>query len=59
MRPYIDMIYHGFAVTHLDALCHIFTPEGGNGMYNGFPISEVTAECANRLGIEHAGGNFS
>ncbi len=24
-------------------------------MYNGFPISEVTPEGANRLGIEHAG----
>ena len=52
---YIGMIYHGFAVTHLDALCHIFTPEGKNGMYNGFPISDVTAEGASRLGIEHAG----
>lgn len=52
---YIGMIYHGFAVTHIDALCHIFTPEGKNGMYNGFPISEVTSEGANRLGIEHAG----
>ena len=49
------MIYHGFAVTHLDALCHIFTPEGKNGMYNGFPISDVTAEGASRLGIENAG----
>ena len=56
---YIGMIYHGFAVTHIDALCHIFTPEGKNGMYNGFPISEVTAEGANRLGIEHAGRHAS
>ena len=38
----IGMIYHGFTITHIDALCHIFTPAGRQGMYNGFPISAVT-----------------
>jgi kynurenine formamidase len=51
----IGMIYHGFAVTHMDALCHIFTPEGRQGMYNGYPIEDVTPSGARRLGIEHIG----
>lgn len=54
---FVGMIYHGFAVTHMDALCHIFTPEGKDGMYNGFPISEVTPKGANRLGIERLGAH--
>ena len=28
---FVGMIYHGYAVTHLDAPCHIFTPEGKQG----------------------------
>ena len=36
------MTCHGFAVTHVDALCHVYTPEGKHGMYNGFSISSVT-----------------
>jgi hypothetical protein len=28
----IGIIYHGFNVTHLDALCHLFTPEGSRGI---------------------------
>ena len=51
----IGMIYHGFAVTHLDALCHLFTPEGRQGMYNGFPISAVTEQGAEKLGVEVMG----
>lgn len=46
------MIYHGFSITHVDALCHIFTPSGKNGMYNGFSTDHVTTQGANRLGIE-------
>lgn len=49
----IGMTCHGFAVTHVDALCHIFTPEGMQGMYNGYPVSSVTPAGALRLGIEH------
>lgn len=49
-RDFIGMIFHGFAQTHLDALCHAFTPEGK--MYNGFSIEEVTSQGANKLGVE-------
>ena len=39
---------HGFATTHLDALCHVFH----NGkMYNGFDQSEVTSSGARRNSI--------
>lgn len=42
---YIGVSYHGYATTHIDALCHIFH-EGK--MYNGRPASEVTS-----LGARH------
>lgn len=51
----VAMTCHGFAVTHLDALCHIFTPQGSQGMYNGYPISNVTDTGTQKLGIEHVG----
>jgi hypothetical protein len=51
----IGMIYHGYVVTHLDALCHLFTPEGREGMYNGFPIELVTEQGAEKLGVEVMG----
>jgi hypothetical protein len=51
----IGMIYHGFNVTHLDALCHLFTPEGRQGMYNGFPLDAVTEKGAEKLGVEVMG----
>ncbi|HEX5939295.1 MAG TPA: cyclase family protein, partial [Dehalococcoidia bacterium] len=37
-QDYIGLTFHGFAVTHLDALCHFFH-EGR--MYNGFSSDEV------------------
>ena len=49
----VGMTCHGFAVTHLDALCHIFSPAGKDGMYNGYPINDVTERGAPKLGIEH------
>ncbi|HEX8558153.1 MAG TPA: cyclase family protein [Pyrinomonadaceae bacterium] len=49
-RDFVGMIFHGFAQTHLDALCHAFTPDGK--MYNGFSSDEVTPQGANRLGVE-------
>ncbi|MGZ9236014.1 MAG: hypothetical protein ACXW4E_10865, partial [Anaerolineales bacterium] len=49
-RDYIGMIFHGFALTHLDALCHVFAGQGQ--MYNAFSVEEVTPEGANKLGIE-------
>lgn len=51
----VGMTCHGFAVTHIDALCHLFTPEGKQGMYNGYPIDNVTKDGALKLGIEHVG----
>jgi len=49
-RDYIGMIFHGFALTHLDALCHAFA--GGGKMYNGFSMEDITANGAGKLGIE-------
>ena len=51
----IGMIYHGYVVTHLDALCHIFTPEGSDGMYNGYSVDLVTDAGATKLGVEQMG----
>jgi kynurenine formamidase len=33
--------FHGWSITHLDALCHMFTGPGGQ-LYNGRPSSDVT-----------------
>lgn len=51
----IGMVYHGFTITHLDALCHFFTPLGREGMYNGFSLDHITPQGATRLGIEVMG----
>ncbi|HYO76821.1 MAG TPA: cyclase family protein, partial [Thermoanaerobaculia bacterium] len=48
-RDYLGAIWHGFAQTHLDALCHSFANTGA--MYNGIPTSEVTAAGCGRLDI--------
>jgi len=42
--------YHGMAHTHIDSLCHMFHQ---GRMYNGFPQTNVTAEGAQRLGIQN------
>lgn len=42
---------HGFAETHLDALCHYFW---NDKMYNGFPSAEVNFQGAHRCGVEVA-----
>lgn len=49
--------YHGYAHTHMDALCHMFY----NGkMYNGFSQQEVTQEGANKDSIaSYKNGIFS
>ncbi len=47
---YIALAPHGFATSHLDALCHVFF-EGK--IYNGYPIDTVTAHGATQLGIHH------
>jgi kynurenine formamidase len=45
---YFAIASHGFATSHIDALCHIFH-EGK--LYNGYPIDTVTAHGATQLGI--------
>ena len=45
---YFAIAPHGFATSHIDALCHIFH-EGK--LYNGYPIERVTAHGALELGI--------
>jgi kynurenine formamidase len=45
---YFAMAPHGFATSHIDALCHIFH-EGK--LYNGYPIEKVSAHGALELGI--------
>lgn len=37
--------YHGWSITHLDALCHMFTGPHGQ-LYNGRPSADVTTEGA-------------
>jgi kynurenine formamidase len=51
----VGLTCHGFAVTHVDALCHIFTPEGRHGMYNGYSTDNVRPTGSLKLGIEHVG----
>ena len=36
-RDYLGAVWHGFAQTHLDALCHAFTSSGE--MYNAIPTT--------------------
>ena len=45
---YFAIASHGFATSHLDALCHIFH-EGK--LFNGYPAETVTAHGATKLGI--------
>jgi kynurenine formamidase len=46
---YFALAPHGFATSHIDALCHIFH-EGK--IYNGYPTERVTARGALQLGIQ-------
>ena len=48
---YIGVSYHGFANTHIDGLCHIFTTDGQ--MYNGRPKSDVMPDGARNNSVEH------
>jgi len=41
---------HGYATSHIDALCHIF--HRGH-LYNGYPVESVTGWGATELGIHH------
>ena len=52
-RDFIGMVFHGFEMTHLDALAHVFADEVR--MYNGLPHSVVTPAGAGALGVEGFG----
>lgn len=45
---YFAIASHGFATSHIDALCHIFHQ---GALYNGYPIERVTAHGALDLGV--------
>jgi kynurenine formamidase len=47
---WIGVASHGYATSHLDALCHIFWD---GRTYNGHPTEVVTAHGAEQLGIHH------
>ena len=47
----ISVNFHGWTVTHLDALCHIFTGPGGD-LYNGRPGADVTLDGAASGSVE-------
>lgn len=46
---WLGIAAHGYSVSHIDALCHIFH-EGR--LYNGYPTERVTAHGALELGID-------
>jgi kynurenine formamidase len=48
---YVGVAFHGMAVSHIDALCHVFVD---GQMYNGFPASDVTSVGARRNSIAAA-----
>ena len=45
-----SVLYHGYAHTHMDALCHMFYR---GKMFNGFSQEEVTEKGARRLSIHN------
>ncbi|MEX2238213.1 MAG: cyclase family protein [Dehalococcoidia bacterium] len=49
---YIGLVFHGYRVTHIDALCHIF---GGGMMYNGHSPDNITEGGAAKLSIDQLG----
>ena len=55
---FMGVAYHGNSITHVDALCHIFT-EGR--MYNGFPANLVksgTGAEAESIELAGPGGRY-
>lgn len=45
---FVGVAFHGMAVSHLDALCHVFVEEQ---MYNGFPATDVKSTGARRNSV--------
>jgi kynurenine formamidase len=52
---FVGVSFHGMAVSHIDALCHVFV---AGQMYNGFPASDVRSVGARRGSIEAAFGGI-
>ena len=52
---YFAIAPHGYATSHLDALCHIFHADK---IFNGYPTTSVTAHGATKLGIHHLRGGI-
>jgi len=52
---FVGVSFHGMAVSHIDALCHVFVD---GQMYNGFPASDVTSIGARRNSIAAAFGGI-
>jgi kynurenine formamidase len=50
---YLALAPHGFATSHIDALCHVFHEDR---LYNGYGSQTVTAHGAAKLGIHHLHG---
>jgi kynurenine formamidase len=48
---FVGVSFHGMAVSHIDALCHVFVD---GRMYNGYPASDVTSVGARRNSIKAA-----
>jgi hypothetical protein len=52
---YLAIPTHGRAITHLDALCHMFWR---GRMYNGYPSTEVKANGTTKCGIDTSFGGI-
>jgi kynurenine formamidase len=53
---FVGVAFHGMAVSHIDALCHVFVDKR---MYNGFAASDVTSLGARRNSIAAAFGGIT
>jgi len=52
---FVGVSFHGMAVSHIDALCHVFVD---GRMYNGRPASDVTSVGARHNSIQVAFGGI-
>ena len=52
---FVGVAFHGMAVSHIDALCHVFVD---GQMYNGHPASAVTTRGARHGGIDAGFGGI-
>ncbi len=52
---FVGVAFHGMAVSHIDALCHVFVD---GHMYNGHPASDVTTRGARHGAIDAGFGGI-